>query len=79
VTEDDITMFGGRGKTGVYIVRIVAQGERFVITALQNPDIRGTASEIKTSFADIESAVAAVRSFLKEFTSDQEATRTEKL
>jgi hypothetical protein len=72
-------MSGGRRRTGVCIVRVMTQGERFVITALQNSDIRGTASETRTSFPDVESAVTAVRSFLKEFTSDQEATGPGKL
>jgi hypothetical protein len=72
-------MSGGRWRTGVCVVRVMTQGERVVITALQNSDIRGTASETRTSFPDVESAVAAVRSFLKEFADDQEATGPAKL
>ncbi|MFD4631515.1 hypothetical protein ACFVYR_25800 [Streptomyces sp. NPDC058284] len=60
-------MTSGRGRTGVCVVRVLAQSHGTLITLRINPDIDRFSTGAESSTADVESAVQTMREFLQSF------------
>ena len=52
---------------GVCVVRVQVQTASLLITVVQTPDVSGRHGETTKSFADVDAAVEAVRTFLGRF------------
>jgi hypothetical protein len=54
-------------RTGVCVIRVEAQEASFLITVRRNSDIGGRSVEAKTTYSQVEPALAQVRRFLERF------------
>jgi hypothetical protein len=52
---------------GVCLIRVQVQAASLLITVVQTPDVSSRHGETTTSFADVDTAIEAVRTFLGGF------------